>query len=420
MSVQETNLKAIADAIREKDGSSNPIPASDFPERIRAISSIPKDAYTINVESNDSSGGSATGGGFLSSGMSAEVTVTAKVNSGYGFDGWSENGLVLSKDLKYSFKPTKSINLTANFSIPKYMAGVYWYEITLPASLQWADITYGNGKFVAIAYNTTEFIYSSDGINWITGTLPKNCFSKIIYADNKFVVMSTSNGESFQGYIAYSSDLINWTMGTRISLKDKYANCNDIVYGNNKFVVVKFGDSDGAYGDLINSWKTTYTSDQYLDRVAYNGTYFVSTVNLYGRVVYSKSDRLKYTWTSSSIPVSDVSRIIAVYGTFILAQTTGREVVYGTVDNWKSSSLPYSPNQGGTWTGMAYGEGKVVLVSSYGLKAAYSEDNGKTWNASTLPSSERWNSVAYGDGKFIAVAAGTNKAAYSGNKAPGT
>jgi len=31
-------LSAIADAIREKDGTSEPIKAKDFPERIRAIS----------------------------------------------------------------------------------------------------------------------------------------------------------------------------------------------------------------------------------------------------------------------------------------------------------------------------------------------------------------------------------------------
>ena len=37
MSVQETKMKEIADAIREKDGTTEPIPANDFPERIRAI-----------------------------------------------------------------------------------------------------------------------------------------------------------------------------------------------------------------------------------------------------------------------------------------------------------------------------------------------------------------------------------------------
>lgn len=37
MSIQEEKLQAIADAIREKDGTTEPIPASNFPERIRAI-----------------------------------------------------------------------------------------------------------------------------------------------------------------------------------------------------------------------------------------------------------------------------------------------------------------------------------------------------------------------------------------------
>lgn len=37
MSTQETNLKAIADAIRAKEGTEAPIPAADFPARIAAI-----------------------------------------------------------------------------------------------------------------------------------------------------------------------------------------------------------------------------------------------------------------------------------------------------------------------------------------------------------------------------------------------
>lgn len=35
MSAQELKLKAIADAIREKDGTTAPIPAADFSARIR-------------------------------------------------------------------------------------------------------------------------------------------------------------------------------------------------------------------------------------------------------------------------------------------------------------------------------------------------------------------------------------------------
>lgn len=39
MSIQEAKLQAIADAIREKDGTTEPIPANDFPTRIKAIPS---------------------------------------------------------------------------------------------------------------------------------------------------------------------------------------------------------------------------------------------------------------------------------------------------------------------------------------------------------------------------------------------
>ena len=42
MSVQQEKLKAIADAIREKDGTTEPISADDFPERIRAIEAVPE------------------------------------------------------------------------------------------------------------------------------------------------------------------------------------------------------------------------------------------------------------------------------------------------------------------------------------------------------------------------------------------
>ena len=39
LSIQETNLRAIAEAIRKKEGTTEPIAANDFPARIRAIQS---------------------------------------------------------------------------------------------------------------------------------------------------------------------------------------------------------------------------------------------------------------------------------------------------------------------------------------------------------------------------------------------
>lgn len=37
----------------------------------------------------------------------------------------------------------------------------------MPSSAVWKSVTYGNGKFVAVAYNSNQSAYSEDGINWI-------------------------------------------------------------------------------------------------------------------------------------------------------------------------------------------------------------------------------------------------------------
>ena len=80
MSVQEANLKAIADAIREKDGTAEPIPAKDFPERIRAIPAMPEDVYIIDVQANDPEMGAVTGGGIVSQNMAVTAAVEAVEN----------------------------------------------------------------------------------------------------------------------------------------------------------------------------------------------------------------------------------------------------------------------------------------------------------------------------------------------------
>lgn len=114
MSVQEAKLRAIADAIREKDGSTEPIPASTFPERIRAIPTgggLPEDVFTISVKADPPEGGTVSGGGVASQGMT--VTVRAEKKHGYGFSGWFENGERVSEEAEYTFPVSKSRELTA-------------------------------------------------------------------------------------------------------------------------------------------------------------------------------------------------------------------------------------------------------------------------------------------------------------------
>ncbi len=124
MSIQETRLKDIADAIREKDGTAGPIPANDFAERILAIptsGSLPDDVRTITLTADPPEGGTVSGGGVASDGMS--ITITAAKNGGYYFDGWKENGSFVSKESDYSFQIDADRALVALFAKTRVPSG---------------------------------------------------------------------------------------------------------------------------------------------------------------------------------------------------------------------------------------------------------------------------------------------------------
>lgn len=120
MSIQENKLKAIADAIREKEGSTEPIPANDFSARILAIPTgggLPDDVRTITLTADPPEGGTATGGGMVQEGIT--VTVKAAASDGYNFTGWQENGEAVSEDENYTFTVDGNVELVAVFEAGK-------------------------------------------------------------------------------------------------------------------------------------------------------------------------------------------------------------------------------------------------------------------------------------------------------------
>lgn len=82
MSMQEQKLKAIADAIRAKDGTLEPISAQDFPERIRAIPSGGINLERIEITAPPAKADYLVGESFDTAGM----TVTAVYSNGARLD----------------------------------------------------------------------------------------------------------------------------------------------------------------------------------------------------------------------------------------------------------------------------------------------------------------------------------------------
>lgn len=129
--------------------------------------------------------------------------------------------------------------------------GINWVTTSLPETASWNSIDYGNGKFIAIAGAVADwsdpinpqFTYSTiaacstDGINWTSISLPiEGDWFKIIYANNTFVAIEGGNYGGSN--VLYSADGINWSASVIGS-----GSWSSICYGANKFIAVELSNS---------------------------------------------------------------------------------------------------------------------------------------------------------------------------------
>lgn len=114
--MQEVNLKAIADAIRGKDGSTSPIPANAFSERILSLDTggLPQNTYTVTLHSDNEEFGMVEGSGLVSAGVN--LTAIAIPAKSVKFTGWySGEDELLSEDAEYLFAVDGNRDMTAKF-----------------------------------------------------------------------------------------------------------------------------------------------------------------------------------------------------------------------------------------------------------------------------------------------------------------
>jgi hypothetical protein len=274
-----------------------------------------------------------------------------------------------------------------------------WVGYVVPAN-GWRDITYGNGKYVAIADGGTasnQVMYSSDGINWtLAASASVSSWASVTFGAGKFVALGATN------IAMYSTDGINWTSGSGY-----VGSGTSVVYGlaDDRFVATS-GTSGLAYSYDGIAWNNVSDSSQSQWRgITYgNGTFVAITESGQYQAAYS-TDGANWTFVDSA-PTNNWYNV--AYG-------DGRFVAVSNGDSTGGGASMYSTDNGATWTqvttvndtyawyALAYGDGKFVAGAGnadVSNNSMWSVD-GTTWNGNT--SSAQFFNMTYGDGQFVSV-----------------
>lgn len=228
----------------------------------------------------------------------------------------------------------------------------------LPTGQYWSNIVYGKGIYLATSTSAIA-AYSKDGcVTWTKITLPAGTgnVSSVLpcYGSGKFVVLF-NYGSGISDKYAYSTDCVNWAVGT-------------LPYGNHWYDI-KYADSK-----------------------------FFACGTPQNVAIYS-SDAV--TWSSTTLP-SGVLATSCTYGNgkwMVVSGNNGvnSKVAYSSdLQTWQSKALPKSF----IWGFSAYGNGQFAVLPSQGGSIMYSADL-QTWNSMLVPQHNNYIGMYNFGGKFL-------------------
>lgn len=213
--------------------------------------------------------------------------------------------------------------------------GATWVNSTLPYTISWSRIQYGNGIYIAIgraesdlSSPTNKAAYSYDGITWYPSEMPyAKKWSSIIYAEGKFYCIANGSKET-----AYSEDGINWFPFVNLPEVSQWV---DLTYGEGKLVAVS-SNNKIAYLDIPSYTDELLYFDPYLD--VYNSSGLPAAKNTTGEVA---------TWGDQSIFEEDAKQIDIPGSRCIYREDSiSRSIEFGVNDYLKIPNFFYGQYSG--------------------------------------------------------------------------
>lgn len=293
--------------------------------------------------------------------------------------------------------------------------------LIMPADSYVWHVTYGKGKFVAVAENSTTGAYSENGVIWTSYETP-SYFYDITYANNKFYAVGPQNHYVSDDGITWVSD-VEYSVSAERSISpdgiltsayNEETSDYEIRNGDSVTMSVSRNTDNAsttpglfAEGNSFVVWLQEYCNDEEIRYAVFkkpaSDYYSNGTCPDYGADVSKLYDHgnktLKgdtYHWKSFTY---GNGRFVALSTEFALSFTINRST--SEMTDVVISKLPTT----GDWRCMLFADGKFVALS-YDTAYAITSIDGIAWSCTKTVLEKDfgyWNSIAYGNGLFIAT-----------------
>lgn len=420
---EENSIKAIADAIRGKNGSTDTYKLVEMAAAITAIEtgggaqpqlnaptiSITKDTLTITPNKNN--------GNFVTG-------YNVYVDPGTGYMLFGQVTTLVNDLTQYQVPP-------GDYKIKITAAGENFIESDYSNELNYTNVFYtvtntltnctSNNSTTSIrkgsAYSATITAnsgYSMGGatvsINMGGTDITSTAYNNGIITVSKVTDNITINVNALKGITWTATPAITYEWGGKPGFLVYTGSCYMGFFSNKSFG--RLYSADGVNWENPAIVSTNYETlgaavgaDMVFQLTYREGNTVPSGISAYKLDGTHKwTDDLNQRLYKPSALIYTGNRFLIVGGQNHVTIATKND--RGYLDFTHTTTLPTLTS--GYWGILGKGGNTIVAIAQNSISNtntfAYSTDNGDSWTEGTMPENARWQSIAYGNGKFIAVA----------------
>lgn len=286
------------------------------------------------------------------------------------------------------------------------LAASNWTQRTGIIDNDWRSITYGNGRYLAVAGSGAgnRVMFSPEGITWNSVAASEaNEWNSVIYGyyGGLHTFIATAKSGSANRVMRSTNNGVTWS-SISLPVASQTMSWNSVAFGNNIFIAVS---SEGAVIKSVDGGATwVHISTAVTSGKVWNSVAFISASNKF--IATGASNKTMYsndygdTWTLGTIPTSPGDWASIAYGN---NRYVAIDKSYGyTMYSFNGTSWTLGPSIPYSLTSVVFSNG--LFVATITDFYVYLSSDGINWTlARTGASNNFWQSIATNDQGFVAV-----------------